>query len=275
MKKITALLLALTLCLGIFACGKEEKPSEAEKETEEVKQTQESAETEEAPEINSGVVVGGVNPEASVVKNCFSEEEYNNYYDFFFVSTGDEPLNKEYTKEGVFAKIYDNFNDCERYYVWGYGHEDMSVDYQWEFLPSDPTTLPAPGSYIKMTGTLVKDTEALDAHWFKDARVEVMESYEGEKVEIDLTTLNPTLTRVQILSMVYFPTMYNSKPIKIYGRINDEGGIEHPYLENGWSLPLDYERDMPKEGSWVTVYGSYYGTYKEDCKIIAEKISAE
>lgn len=267
MKRIITFILTLALALSLIACSSEQGAS--------TPQTTEAGDTTASNTGREGSVIGGENNLASITSKVLEPMEYTLYTNIFYNGTGGDYVNQKFTKEGTYARIYDNFYDKYRYYVWGYADNTLCCDWQWEFVPTDVEALPSPGSRVKMTGTFLQSEDALDGYWYDKATVEVIEEFKGELEGTDLTTLSPTLTRVQLVNMVQFPTNYNEKPIRVYGRIASDNTIQHPYYDNAWVVALEYDGELPPIGSWVTLEGTFSGTYNEDCKMIAENLIVE
>lgn len=209
------------------------------------------------------------------VARILNSMEYTIYMNVFYSGQGDSYTDKTYTKEGVFAILRDSFNDVTRYYVWGYSDETLCCDWQWEFVPKNKEELPPIGSHVKVTGNFAANGNALDGYWMEDARVETISSYDAAIGECDLITMSSTLARVQIINMVNYPTEYNGQAVKVYGRVMSGGEIQHPYYDNAWSLPLEYEGDLPAIGTWITVTGSFRGSSEGDGSLIVESLESD
>ena len=237
MKKLLALLLLLLSLLNLAACG-ESTPAEAE-----------------APEAGS---------EMPTVLN---QDEYVLYQNIFFKDRADEYLGKSRSVEGTLARLYDAFSQKTRYYVWGYMDATKCCDWQWEFLPKDPDSLPANGSLVRMTGTMLRDDAALDKIWFTDASVELLTAYQPAACEVDMTTMDATLERVQLLNMQYKPAAFAGKTLRLYGRILNPTTIQHPYYDNAWTQMLEVGEQLPAIGTMVIVSGSW-----QDGKILTDRV---
>jgi hypothetical protein len=197
--------------------------------------------------------------------------EYTIYMNIFASGQTDGYIDREYTKEGILAIIHDSFNQKDRYYVWGYSDETMCCDWQWEFTVEDASKLPPIGSYVKVTGNFGANEKSLDGFWLEDGSVEAVATYKKAIGTYDMTTMSPTLTRVQIINMYNFPADYNGKDVKVYGRALMDG-IQHPYYDGSWSMLVESAEPLPSIGTYITVTGKFFGTSIEDCKIVADTI---
>ena len=209
------------------------------------------------------------------VEKVLDPMEYTIYMNVFYSKQGDQYVNKEYTKEGIFTVLKDSFNKTTRYYVWGYSDETLCCDWQWEFVPEDPDELPPIGSRVKVTGSFAKNDGALDGYWLENASVETVRSFTGAYGDNDTTTMSPTLTRVQLINMVRFPAEYNGQSIKIYGRVASGNKLQHPYYDGAWEIPLEYGEALPAIGTYVTVVATFSGTSSADSRLIVESIESD
>lgn len=183
--------------------------------------------------------------------------EYSLYMNIFYNGTGGDYLGQTIMKEGTFATLYDSFNEVTRYYVWGYNDQTKCCDWQWEFVPKDPSQLPANGSFVKMVGVFSASEEALDGYWFTDAEVETEIIYDGPDCDVDLGTMSATLERVQIINMQVFPANYEGMQVRIYGRVAGVDSIEHPYYDGAWTQSFTSDDEIPAIGKVVTVTGTW------------------
>ncbi|MBQ8409703.1 MAG: hypothetical protein IJY39_12665 [Clostridia bacterium] len=241
MKKILCLILLCVIAVSTIACS-----------------------NGEAEGKSSDTVAKVLNPiEYSIYLNVFQNGEGNSY------------ANKTYTKEGVFAILHDSYNNKTRYYVWGYSDKTLCCDWQWEFVPTSTDELPPIGSRVKVSGKFVENDSALDGYWMENAIVEVVVKYEASIGDYDTITMSPTLTRVQVVNMLNHASEYAGQSIKIYGRVMSGGKIQHPYYDGAWSLPLEYDGDLPAIGTWITVTGKFSGSSASDSKVIVESITID
>ena len=237
MKKLLALLLILLSLLNLAACG-ESTPADAE--------------------AGSGM------------PTVLNQDEYVLYQNIFFNDQADDYLGKSRSVEGTLARVQDAFSQKTRYYVWGYMDSTKCCDWQWEFVPADPDSLPASGSLVKLTGTLTRDEAALDKIWFTDAKLELKKAWEPQPCDVDLTVMDATLERVQLLNMQYKPDYFQGKSLRIYGRVYSLDEIQHPYYDNAWTQKLSGKTDeLPAIGTMVIVSGVW-----SDTSIQTESIEA-
>ena len=251
MKKLFSLLLVLTLLFAVSACGTE-KP-----ETPSVPGASDNASDAITQAGNSGEPVtdakGNVLPSniptsaVTAMPENFQPDQYVEYCDVFFNKQASSYAGKTVTKEGNFGILQDEyFGGGTRYYVWGYNDQTRCCDFQWEFVPTDVSSLPAPGSYIVVTGTTEENEAALDKFWIKDATVETKSDYPAsEAYDYDLTTLSPTLARVQIINMINEKSRaaFEGKSVLVFGRALDATTIQHPYYNESWNLPFDADKE--------------------------------
>ena len=237
MKKLIALLLAAALLLTLAACGKQP--------------------TTDAP---SGGDHHGA--EVTIADNgmwqYFHQMEYNLYQNIFYDDTGktgEGYVGQELTKEGTFTVLRDQYNERDRYYVWGYLDATRCCDYQWEFVPKDPASLPAPGSAIVMTGTFAADDAALDGYWFTDATVEVVENFPASEYDYDTTTMSATLARVEVFNVERFPDYFGGKTLLLYGRALNTKCIQHPYYDGSWTMDFTADKE-PATGTYLLLGGT-------------------
>ena len=237
MKKLSALLCAAVLLLTLAACGKDAPAAE--------------------PAVSGDHHGAEVTVSDTGMWQYFNQMEYNLYQNIFYDETGktgEEYLGKEIVKEGTFTVIRDQYNERDRYYVWGYLDATRCCDYQWEFVPKDPSALPAPGSAVVMTGTFTADDAALDGYWFTDAAVEVLETYDGPDYDFDTTAMSATLARVEVFNIERFPDYFGGKTLLLYGRALTTKSIQHPYYDESWSM--DFESDKaPATGTYLLLGG--------------------
>ena len=230
MKKLFALLLCLLTLLSLAACADSGKQDPARED--------------------------GVS-DAAELPTLLDQNEYVLYQNIFFNKQADDYIGKTQVKKGTFTRLTDAFSGTTRYYVWGYMDATHCCDWQWEFVPKDPDSLPANGSLVKMTGTVTRDEAALDKIWFTDAEVELIERYSPEACDVDMTTMSGTLERVQLLNMQYKPDCFQGKSLRIYGRIYNLSAIQHPYYDNAWTQDIEFQEDLPAIGTMVIVTGTW------------------
>ena len=194
---------------------------------------------------------------ADTMPTVLNQSEYVLYQNIFFNDMADDYVGKKATKEGTLARLYDAFSGKTRYYVWGYMDATKCCDWQWEFVPADPDSLPASGSLVKMTGTLTRDEAALDKLWFTDVTVELETAFAPEACDVDMTTMDATLERVQLLNMQYKPDVFAGQTLRLYGRVLNPTTIQHPYYDNAWTQPFAATAETPAIGTMVILTGSW------------------
>lgn len=229
MKRLLTLLLAVLLLLGLAACREGETP-------------------EEGPSS------------AVTMPTVLNQNEYVLYQNIFFNGAADDYIGKTVTKEGTYTRLYDAFSEKYRYYVWGYNDATKCCDWQWEFVPADPESLPPLGSLVKMTGVLTRDEAALDKLWFTDTAIEPVSAYTGAACDVDMTTMDATLERVQLLNMQYKPDAFKGQTLRIYGRVLNPTAIQHPYYDNTWTQEFTTEAEVPAIGTMVILTGTWQGS---------------
>ena len=243
MKKILSLILALTMVLALSACGKG---------------------TEETTDANGDTVT---NPSADALpsdgeldtgmKEKFDQMEYSAYVDLFYNDNGASYEGKTFQKDGTFAILQDAYSGVTRYYVWGYADNTKCCDYQWEIVLPEGTEIPEPGSYVEVTGTMEKNTAALDGYWLKDITLEVKEAFNNAGFGMDMTTMSPTLVRVQIINILQFPDNFKDMTVRIFGRALSANTIQHPYYNESWSMHFSETDNAPAIGSYILLEGTY------------------
>lgn len=259
MKKIlVAILLVFTVMLSLASCG--EKPNDPSNNG-----APDTSVSQDMSENGSGsntaeTTIPANAPDESVVgiRETFNTLEYAAYMNIFYEKKGDEYENKVYTKTGTFSVLRDEYGDTDRYYVWGYADKTRCCDWQWEFVPSEPSSLPKAGSYIKMKGKLIKDEKALDGYRYVDVTVTTLEDFTPAD-GTDLTVMSPTLARVQIANMQYKPEKFNGKNIRIFGRALNGSCLQHPYYDGSWNMDmvLPAGESAPSTGQYLTVSGTF------------------
>lgn len=240
MKKFVCLVLALALALSLCAC------SGGKTGDGETKQPSSEETTLNLP--------SGSNTAKSDMFEYFNAMEYTVYQNIFWNSDTSYD-NTTITKEGTFTKIYDAYNETERYYVWGFADNTKCCDFQWEFVPAEGEELPPVGSHVKLTGKWTADTAALDGYWFTESKLEILDNYKPATVyDYDTTTMSATLARVQLANMQYKPDYFNGSSLRIYGRVFNTNNLQHPYYDETWYM--DYNLDAI-DGSPAPAIGQY------------------
>ena len=243
MKKILCFILAITMLLALSACGKG---------TEET--TDANGETVTNPSADALLSDGELN---TGMKEKFDQMEYSAYVDLFYNDNGASYEGKTFVKDGTFAVLEDAYSGVTRYYVWGYADNTKCCDYQWEIVLPEDTEIPEPGSYIKVTGTMEKNEAALDGYWLKDIIFEVTDKFENAGFDMDMTTMSPTLVRVQVINILQFPDNFRDKSVRIFGRALSTNSIQHPYYNESWSMHFTEIDNPPAIGSYILLEGIY------------------
>jgi hypothetical protein len=245
MKKLVLMLLSLSLLLSLVACQGSETASDSGQSPTQSGNT--AANASNTPAV------------ADTMPTVLNQTEYILYQNIFFNDMADDYVGKTVTKEGTLARVHDAFNNRTRYYVWGYMDATKCCDWQWEFVPQDPDSLPASGSLVKMTGTLTRDAAALDKLWFTDTKVELETAFTPETCDVDMTTMDATLERVQLLNMQYKPDAFAGKTLRLYGRVMNPTTVQHPYYDNAWTQPFAAQAEVPAIGTMVILTGTWQG----------------
>ena len=243
MKKLFSLIISLTIVLSLAACG---------------------GNTEEATTGNGEAVT---NPSADALlsdgelntgmKEKFDQMEYSAYVDLFYNDNGASYEGKTFKKDGTFAILKDAYSGVTRYYVWGYADNTKCCDYQWEIVLPEGTEIPEPGSYVKLQGTMEKNEAALDGYWLKDITLEVTDSFTNAGFDMDMTTMSPTLVRVQVINILQFPDNFKDIKVRIFGRALSANTIQHPYYNESWTMHFSETDEAPAIGKYILLEGTY------------------
>ena len=185
-----------------------------------------------------------------------SQEEYVLYQNVFYKDYGKELDGNRVIKEGVFTVLDDAFNDCLRYYVWGYYDQTKCCDWQWEFVPNEVSDLPPVGSLVTVEGLFVSNTNALDGYWITEADVKTNTEYTGVTSELDMYSMSCTLERVQMLNILRHPEAFQDREFAAYGRIASSDSLEDPYYDGSWEIKSVWDGDFPAVGTLVLVTGA-------------------
>ena len=243
MKKIFALLLALTLVLSLAACGGSAEET-----------TTENGDTVTNPTADALLSDGELD---TGMKEKLDQMEYSAYVDLFYNDNGASYEGKTFNKDGTFAILRDAYSDVTRYYVWGYADNTKCCDYQWEIVLPEGAEIPEPGSYIKVKGTMEKNDAALDGYWLTDITLEVAEKFTNAGYDMDMTTMSPTLVRVQVINMLQFPDNFKEQTVRIFGRALSVNSIQHPYYNESWSMHFTETDTVPAIGKYILLEGTY------------------
>ena len=258
------LLLLLCLCLLLSACGTKIGGSAASLASEQAANEDSAPAGEPGPQADpgeSGDTPDDPTPQSTLkaLPYVLDQMEYVLYQNIFFNKQADEYVNKQYTKTGVLVRLQDRWNDRTRYYVWGYMDATKCCDWQWEFVPNDPSSLPANGSLVTMTGRLEYDEQALDKYWYTNASVEVQTDYGRTGINVDMATMDATLERVQLLNVLYYSDDFEGQTVRLYGRVQTPKTLQHPYYDNAWTLDFSTEEEVPAIGTMVMLTGTWSG----------------
>ena len=243
MKKLITLTLILTLIFSLAACSGGN-----------------TDETTAQDESNTNPVADAVLSDGELktgMKEKFDQMEYAAYVDLFYNDNGSSYEGKTFKKDGTFAILYDAYNDCTRYYVWGYADNTKCCDYQWEFVMPEGAEIPESGSYIKLSGKMEKNEAALDGYWLTDVTLEVTEEFKNAGFDMDLTTLSPTLVRVEVINILQHKDKFTNKTIRIFGRALSENTIQHPYYNESWTMHFTQADTVPAIGTYILIEGTY------------------
>lgn len=230
MKKLISALLCISIIFAFVGCSKNES-------NEEVKPTEQQVVSQKMETI--------LDPnEYVMLQNIFYNDQAGDY------------VNKDVTKKGIFTILYDEYNSCERYYVWGYNDNTMCCDWQWEIAPDTLTNLPTIGSTITVSGKFVANDKALDKYWIEDPAIEITNELAPSEFDVDTSTMGGTLERVQVANMQAHADKFEGKTVTVYGRIEGPNSVQHPYYDNCFSQ--EFESDVVlATGSRVVVSGTY------------------
>ena len=236
MKKLMSLAFVLAAMLALTACGGGQGTSTASTDT---------------------------------VPLVINQQEYVLYQNVATNDLGSQIDKAKLTKQGVFATVWDAFSNKLRYYVWGYMDNTRCCDWQWEFVPEDPDSLPPVGSLVSVTGTFRMDDteESLDGYWIKDASVKAESVYTGPASELNMYVMNCTLERVQMLNILYVPNAFEGKTFCAYGRIAGVNKLEDPYFDGSWQIPFTANTASPAIGTIVRLTGKVESGALSDCTL--------
>ena len=232
MKKIIAIILALVLAAAVCGCGKETTSTTANMQT------------------------------------VLDQNEYTLYQNIFFNNMAKDYENKPVIKKGTFTTIIDAYNGVTRYYVWGYMDQTKCCDFQWELEVTDTSTLPSNGSLVEVSGTFTQNKEeALDGYWITNPQITVKSEYKGLDCDIDMTTMNGTLERVQVQNIQFKSEQFNGKTVAVYGRVKTMNSVQHPYYDDAFVLEFSTSDSVPAIGSDILVQGKVSNGGIENAKI--------
>ena len=185
-----------------------------------------------------------------------NQNEYVLYLNIFNNGYAKNYDGKTVKKVGVFAILYDAFNDVNRYYVWGYRDTTKCCDWQWEFSLQEEQELPPVGSLVTVEGTFVSDDRALDDYWIQDATVTTNTIYTGPTYDVNMYVMSDTLERVQLINVYRFPDVFMNKSFAAYGRIKTMTSFQDPYYDGSWYFDFSYKGSVPAIGTTVVLIGT-------------------
>ncbi len=99
--------------------------------------------------------------------------------------------------------------------------------------------------------------------------METVTRYEGETADVDLTVMDGTLERVQLLNLLHAPDLYEGKTVRIYGRVMTPNTIQHPYYDNVWKLDFMTGQEVPAIGTMVVVTGTWQSSTLVNAQVTA------
>ena len=273
MKKIIALLMTTALLLTLAACNNNGNDHDHDHDHGDSGASGEQSNTPHTHDP-SGADVEFVKELDFGFEDVISSEEDEAYHDLFYDKNTSAYENKKFTKEGIYAVIFDAFNEKERYYVWGYGHDTRDCCYQWEFIMPEGTEIPAPGSLIEVKGTMTHSDDALDGYWLSDASLTVKKAAEKQDADYDLVSMSPTLMRVQIINMLNKSDSFKDVTVRIPGKTVNENTIAPAFTDDEWTLHFTSAKSHINADSLVIIEG-IFNTSDNANMIKSEKITAE
>ena len=184
------------------------------------------------------------------------QAEYILFQNIFYNEQGSQYAGKSVTKNGIFGRLVDAYDDRVRYYVWGYLDNTKCCGWQWEFDPADKDQLPPPGSLIQVKGTFVQDNNAMDDYWIAGATVTTETEYTGPQPDVNMSAMSDTLELVQIYSIIMFPDAFEGKSFSAYGRVRSGEILEDPYYDGSWTIGYSVDQEIPAFGTIVTLDGN-------------------
>ena len=269
MKKLIALLCMLSLVFGLAACGGEKTDTAADPSATQPGETLsgDAQSAEGATDINGKSIPSNI-PTGPVtdMPEYFDQTDYVLYMNVFSRKDqndpskgmgGDDYVGQKWDKMGIFTVLRDEWNKKDRYYVWGYADQTRCCDFQWEFVPTDVSALPAPGSEIEVKGTLSKSDEALDGFWITEPEITVKKDYKAPDVDFDLTRDSSTLARVQIQNMQQWTDAFKGKTVRIFCRVMGKNTVQHPYYDGAWTMDFQGVEMSAAIGSYIIINGTF------------------
>ncbi len=243
MKKYLALFLALSMLLILGSCAGTEAGN-----------TETTLEGQTNPTADAILSDGELN---TGMKEKFDQMEYSAYVDLFYNDNGSSYEGKTFKKDGTFAILEDAYSGITRYYVWGYADNTKCCDYQWEIVLPEGAEIPEPGSYVKVEGKMVQSDSALDGYWLEDVTLEVTDEFTNAGFDMDLTTMSPTLVRVQIINILQHADKFMDLRLRLFGRALSPETIQHPYYNESWQMHFTEADTAPAIGDYILIEGTY------------------
>lgn len=188
-----------------------------------------------------------------------SSLDYTLYTNIYYNDMASSYVGTKMETTGTFATIRDCFSDRTRYYVWGYLDETKCCDWQWELSLPEGVKLPENGSLIRVSGTFTADAAALDSYWLTDVNLSLVTPHAPSKADVDMSVMNGTLARVQLMNMQYYPEAFEGQSVTLYGRVETVNTLQHPYYDGAWSQPFETTGTVPSIGTMVVVGGTFVG----------------
>lgn len=238
MKKIICVLLSLLLAATLCACGSSNTDSDSNNS---------EAKTEANTEAKG----------TTDMQTVLDPAEYVLYQNIFYNDMGSDYDGKNVVKEGTFTTLIDKYNNKTRYYVWGYNDQTKCCDYQWEINITDAENIPSNGSLVEVSGTFASSSDSLDGYWIENSEISVKSEYQGSDCDIDMTAMDGTLERVQLINMQNHANEFENKTVRIYGRVESADSVQHPYYDGAFSQKIESNDAMPAIGTVVIVEGIY------------------
>lgn len=236
-KLILPLLSVIMLCLAFSACSSNQSAVETKTTSAQQASTAQKSET--------------------AFETITDMNEYTLYQNIFYNDQAADYTDKQVTKRGIFAAVYDEYNSKKRYYVWGYADNTKCCDWQWELDIEDESNLPPLGSTIEVGGEFKSNENALDGYWIENHEITVTSEFKSNSADVDMTVMGGTLERVQIINMQQFPDKFEGKTVSAYGRVETPTTIQHPYYDSTFSQEFSTTDTVPATGTVVIVSGKY------------------
>ena len=203
----------------------------------------------------------------SSVPTVLNSSEYTLYQNIFYNNYASQYVGKSMTKRGVITSIYDAYSSVTRYYVCGYLDQTKCCDWQWELQVEDPSTLPAFGSLVEVTGIFAQDEGALDQYWLSNAKVNTLTTYTGATADINMLTMTGTLERVQVMNYSSNHEAFEGKTVFAYGRVFGPNMFQDPYYDGSWTAAFVTNDEVPAVGTSIILRGVMQAGIITDAKL--------